>query len=111
MKKIRKMSKRAVYIEIPFQVGPGLLFNRSASSQHINYFTPVSIFNFLVASGFSIIKMEFDKSGYRYNGMPGMIRVIAEKDDEILKNKKNGFLSSLYYLLSPLIFVNSKFIK
>lgn len=104
MQKIAAMTKNRLYVEIPFQVGPGLFLNRSVSVQHINYFTPVAVENILKKHGFFVKTIEFDTNGYEYYGMPGMIRLLAEKSKETMKLKKD-FIGSIYYLLSPFIFL------
>lgn len=110
MSKIEKMAVIGgyIYVEVPFQIGPGLFFNRAANTQHINYFTPISIRNLLLKYNFKIKKMDFDKTGFRYNGMPGMIRILARKEESISFKIKRGVLNSAYYLISPLIFLKSK---
>ncbi|MEK7181944.1 MAG: class I SAM-dependent methyltransferase [Patescibacteria group bacterium] len=109
LEKLRGLSKKFAYIEIPFQVGPGLFLSRSVNAQHINYFTPKTITLLLEKYGFSVEALEFSSDAYRYNGMPGMIRIFAQVTKEQKGVRGNGLLSSLYFLLSPLILLRSKF--
>lgn len=108
LEKLRGLSKKFAYIEIPFQVGPGLFLGRSVNAQHINYFTPKTITLLLEKYGFSVEALEFSSDAYRYNGMPGMIRIFAQVTEE-RKSVRSGLLSSLYFLVSPLILLRSKF--
>lgn len=102
-----------LYVEVPFQVGPGLFLNRSVNSQHINYFTPITILNILNKHDFSVEEIEFDKEGYRYNGMPGMIRLLArKKKSNTTKNYKNGLLKNIFFLINPSLYIkNILFLK
>ena len=110
MSQLSKLTQRYLYIEIPFQVGPGLFLSRGVNAQHINYFTPGTLKTLLSYHGFEVENEEFSTNGFRYNGMPGMIRILAKKREgsEVAK-KVNTVLASIYYLLSPVIFLKSKF--
>ncbi len=77
MEKISSLSGKYLYIEVPYQVGPGLLREGAANAQHINYFTPESLADLVGRYGFQVLHMELDMDGYRNIGMPGMIRMIA----------------------------------
>lgn len=109
MKKIRELAKGMIYVEVPFQLGPGLFFNRAVNTQHINYFSPATITRLLVQHGFLVQALEFDKTAYRYNGMPGMIRVLAEKRDIPPKEgfDLGGVLENIYYVVSPFIYFSA----
>ncbi len=68
-----------LYVEVPFQIGPGLLLNRSASVQHVNYFSPATLTYLLESHGLAMRTIEFDRTASRHNGMTGMIRALAQK--------------------------------
>lgn len=104
MEKLSKLSANLLYVEVPFQVGPGLLLNRSVNTQHINYFSPKTLATLLQRHGFRILVTEFDKEGYEYNGMPGMIRILAEKQHEYIQERRGGFNETLWYLFTPFVF-------
>lgn len=110
MSQVKKLTREYLYIEIPFQVGPGLFLSRGVNAQHINYFTPGTLKTLLGYHGFEVESEEFSTNGFRYNGMPGMIRILAKKREggEVAR-KVNTVLVSIYYLLSPVIFLKSKF--
>ncbi len=101
MTKVSALAKHHgyLYVEVPFQVGPGLLRNSSASAQHINYFTPFTLRYLLTRSGFTVCREEFDAGTYRYNGMPGMIRILAKKAAMPYKPPKP--VTTLAYLMNP----------
>lgn len=103
MEKLSLLTREYVYVEVPFQVGPGLLLNRAVNTQHINYFSPATLSTLLGRHGFSIEQLEFDTDGYSYNGMPGMIRVLAKKTGRCKPASRFGLMENLYYLFSPLI--------
>lgn len=110
MSQLERIAGRYLYIEIPFQVSPGLFLNRSANAQHINYFTVGTIRRLIESHGFVVQDCEFSTDGYVYNGMPGMIRVFASKKSQ--KEKlKNSLFESLVYLINPGLFVRAKFGK
>lgn len=103
-----------LYVEVPFQVGPGLWLNRSVSAHHINYFSPATLRWILRRYGFAVRTLEFDKDAYLYNGMPGMIRVLAQRmsaesfsADQIVGIGLRGVLENIYYLASPLIYIST----
>lgn len=109
LSQLTRITKRYLYIEVPFQVTPGLFLNRSVNAQHINYFTPQAVKNLVSLHGFSVVDFEFSTDGYLYNGMPGMMRLFAVRDEETKKSKvSTGLLETLYYLLSPIIFLRAK---
>jgi SAM-dependent methyltransferase len=112
LRKIRDLVNvgKYLYVEVPFQVGPGLWLNRSVSPHHINYFSPVTVRRILVRYGFQIIATEFDKNAYLYNGMPGMLRVLSRKVEQTSQHRTmrhSGFLENAYYLMSPLIYLST----
>lgn len=103
-----------LYVEVPFQVGPGLWLNRSVSAHHINYFSPATLRWILRRYGFTVRASEFDKDAYSYNGMPGMIRVLAQRMpaesfsvDRAAWVGWRGVLENVYYLVSPLIYISA----
>lgn len=104
MEKLSKLSANLLYVEVPFQVGPGLLLNRAVNTQHINYFSPKTLATLLKRHGFRVLETEFDKEGYEYNGMPGMIRMLAEKQQEYIHERSSGFNETLWYLFTPFVF-------
>jgi len=112
MKKVtQSMNDRGyLYVEIPFQVGPGLLLTRPDNIQHVNYFTPQSITNLLASHGLHVTKLEFDTTAYSKNGMPGMIRLLARKQQIGKRPFSGGLLPTLFYLTNPLYLVRSKLV-
>lgn len=93
-------TKGHLYVEVPFQVGPSLFLNRSASAQHINYFTPETLRYLLSKHGFHVIASEFDTGSYSRNGMLGMIRLLAQKKPAAVIKPKSS--ATLRYLFNPL---------
>ena len=100
MEKLASLAERHLYVEVPYQVGPGLLRNASANAQHINYFTPESLSDLLGCHGFQVLCMELDTDGYRHIGMPGMIRVVARKEARV-KMGKRGSLRAIVRFFDP----------
>jgi hypothetical protein len=94
------------YVEVPFQVGPGLLLNRSVSVQHVNYYTPATISYLLSRYEFNLVKIELDTDSYRYNGMPGMIRLLTTKKKSRLEEPKA--IGTFRYLVNPFLIIRSK---
>jgi hypothetical protein len=92
--------KGHLYIEVPFQVGPGLLLNRAASVEHVNYFTPDTLRYLLARHGFATTRCEFDTGAYRFNGMQGMIRLAARKEKGSLSVPRPS--RTLAYIVNPL---------
>lgn len=111
MEKLSQLTKEYTYIEVPFQVGPGLLLNRAVNTQHINYFSPASLLSLLKRYGFSVEQLEFDTEGYTYNGMPGMIRVLAKKTSTVRSSVGSGVRENLFYLLSPWLYFKHFILK
>lgn len=109
MKKIGQLAKGLIYVEVPFQLGPGLFSHRAVNTQHINYFSPATITRLLARHGFAVRALEFDKTAYLYNGMPGMIRVLAEKKNIPSASGLGllGVLENMYYVVSPLIYLST----
>lgn len=106
MQHILPLVKRYAYIEVPFQVGPSLFLNRSVNTQHINYFTPETLERLLGRFGLTVRSLRFENDWYRYNGMPGMIRVVAERKNTT-PTTSHSFLATLWHLMSPWPFVKS----
>lgn len=104
MEKLSVLTRRWLYVEVPFQVGPGLFLNRSVNSQHINYFSPGTLRQLLERYGFRETAVEFDTDGYSYNGMPGMIRILAEKTGLEGKHGRHALSENLFHLVSPIPF-------
>lgn len=100
MEKVSSLAEKYLYIEVPYQVGLGLLRNASANVQHINYYTPESLTDLLTRFGFQILHLEFDTDGYRHIGMPGMIRVAAKKGTKTRRNQ-NGIICALLRFFDP----------
>jgi cyclopropane fatty-acyl-phospholipid synthase-like methyltransferase len=96
-----------LYIEIPFQVSPGLFLNRSANAQHINYFTVGTMKRLIESYGFEVQDCEFSADGYTHNGMPGMIRIFAIRGGK--GTSKSSLLETLYHLFNPWLFVKARF--
>ena len=116
LKKLAALAKTNgyLYVEVPFQVGPGLWLNRSVSAHHINYFSPATLCRILRRYGFVVRASEFDKDAYSYNGMPGMIRVLAQRMpaesfsvDQAAWVGWRGVWENIYYLASPLIYISA----
>lgn len=110
LEKVAALTHRYLYVEVPFQVGPGLLFNRSVNAQHINYFTSPTLALLLMRKGFTIKKVGFSRDGYQYNGMPGMIRILAEKKGSsgLPISKPPSVLKTLTYLINPWLLLKAK---
>lgn len=107
MSQLAGITKQYLYIEIPFQVSPGLFLNRSVSAQHINYFTVGTIRRLVESHGFVVEDCDFDTQGYIHNGMPGMIRLFA-RQEETRGSRRTALLTSLYYLINPWLFLKAK---
>jgi len=100
-----------LYVEVPFQVGPGLFLNRSANVQHVNYFTPQSLSNLLRTHHMKVVEVEFDTTAYPHNGMPGMIRVLARKQSVGKTRLVRNLLPTLWYLGNPLYIARAKLLN
>lgn len=108
LEKMHALTTKYIYIEIPFQVGPGLFLNRSANAQHINYFTPDTILRLVEDNGFVVEDFSFSTDAFRYNGMPGMIRLFASKEIKKKPLRRASLLISIFYLINPWFFIMSK---
>lgn len=100
MEKIALLSEKYLYVEVPYQVGLGLLRDSSANAQHINYFTPESLSDLMGRYGFQVLHMELDIDGYRHIGMPGMIRVVAKIGARKQKNE-GGIILAIFRFFDP----------
>lgn len=107
MNKLRSLVDGLLFIEVPFQVGPALFLNRSVSPQHINYFTPNTLRLLLEKHGFSVVAEQFTTDGYRRVGVPGIIRVIAEKSATHPRGQKS-VVPTLQHLLNPTLILRER---
>lgn len=97
-----------LYVEVPFQVGPGILLNRGFHAQHINYFTPQTLEFLMEKFGYKMDNIEFDtKGGYYYYGIPGVIRAKFSyvPQEQYLPNSIKSVMSSLFYFVDPTIYI------
>ncbi|MFZ1626442.1 MAG: methyltransferase domain-containing protein [Candidatus Moraniibacteriota bacterium] len=105
-------NKTKLYIEVPFQVGPNILLDRGYHAQHINYFTPLTLKYLLKSFGYKLDNLEFDtQGGYFYYGIPGIIRAGFSRAEGVgvVHTSAKSVAYSVYFLLSPLIYVSGKF--
>ncbi len=104
-------SETQLYVEVPFQVGPGIFLSRGFHAQHINYFTPLTLEFLLARFGYKLDKIEFDtEGGYYYYGIPGIIRAKFSREVDNQKKIKGirSLMSSLFFLIDPTIFITGR---
>jgi len=110
LKKITR-TETQLYIEVPFQVGPGILLGRGFHAQHINYFTPSTLRALLERFDYKLDNMEFDtQGGYYYYGIPGVIRAKFSRSTGHQKHIAGigSFIASLFFLLDPTIYLSGR---
>jgi hypothetical protein len=99
-----------LYVEVPYQVGPGILLNRGFHLQHINYFTPKTLERLLASYGYGLNSLEFDtEGGYFHYGIPGIIRAkFSRKTPASIMNARNmrSILFTLFSLVNPRIIIS-----
>lgn len=109
MERVLPLVRKHVYVEVPFQVGPALFLTRSVNSQHINYFAPETLRLLLEKSGLKVEAIRFENDWYKYNGMAGMIRVIAARAETAVVARNSSLSQATRHLLSPWPFIKSFF--